>query len=210
METFKKKADLKQQELTQAEEEASGANDENEEKRIRERMQELQNEAESQAKLKRDLEAEVKLAQKPVKEAQRELKQLGSDKKSVQQTLDRAKKRLKEAREEQIKQAGNAESEEARRTAQLTETEEALTREKADADKVKEAVAVAYRTYEEQEPEFLQAKEQAAKKVKECQAVKFKLRDLQSSESNDPAAIFGPKCSKMNKLVSSFYSWCVP
>lgn len=203
METFKKKAEAKLQELTQAEEEASGANDENEEKRIREKMEELKVEAESQAKLKRDLEAEVKLAQNPVKQMQRQLKKIEGEKKSANQNLARAKKRLKETREEIMSKAGSAESEEARRTAQLNETEEALTRAKAETDQRNEAVSVAYRDYEEHEPEFDQSKQVAASKAKQCYAVKSKLRDLTASASNDPAAMFGNKCSQMFKLVST-------
>ena len=202
MENFKKKAAAKEQELTQLEDEASGASDDNEEKRIREKMEELQNEARSQATLKRDLEAEAKLAQQPVRQAQRELKKLEGDKKIATQALNRAQKRLKEAREELVKKAGNAEKEAARRTAQLQDTEEALTVAKAETDQVREAVGFTYRAYEEQEPEYDQAKQAVASIEKQCHAVKSKLRQLSSSESNDPAAIFGQKCSQMARKVS--------
>ena len=202
METFKKKAAAKEQELTQLEEEASGASDSGEEKKIRQKRDELTVEAEAQSKLIRDLVAEAKLARKPLKQAQQNLKKLEGDKKSASQALNRAQKRLKEAREEMMRKVGNAEKDAARRTAQLQETDEALNLAKSETDKVREAIAVAYRAYEEQEPAFHQAKQIAEQKTRQVYAVKSKLRELTSSESNDPAAIFGRKCSDMAKRVS--------
>ena len=207
MTAFKEKVDAKQLELTQAEEEASGANDSDEEKRIRERREELTKEADSQATLKRDLEESLKEALRPVKTLEREIKAVEKQKKTADKSVLRAKQRLKEARDEILTKAGSAESEEARRTVQLNETEEALAQEKAACDGMQQKVADSYRKWEEGEPEEEQAKETAHTKQKHFDQIQRKLRDLQASSANDSVAIFGQACSKMHKLVSAYSSF---
>lgn len=189
-------------ELTQAEEELSGANDGDEERRINEQMEELKNEAESQATLKRNLEAELKLAQNPMKVVERKIKNVVNvEKKNATQQLKRAQKRLKDARAEFMAKAESANSEVARRAALLNETEEGLEQAKSESDAIKQAQAIAYQQYEELEPAVQQAKTMASQKRKECEAVNRKLQSLRGSKGNDSLAIFGQRCSKMHELV---------
>lgn len=187
--------------MTQAEEEVSGAVVSNEKESIEERKGELQREAESQAALKNEVDQILKDAIKPLKAVEREIKVSDKQKKTAEKTLQRAKQRLKDARAEQLAKAGSAESEEARRTMLLAETEEALAQEKSVRDEKQQNVAVSYRDYEESEPEYKQAVQTSASKKKMFDRIQREVRDLQSSSANDPIAVFGQAASKLHKLV---------
>ncbi|CAB9514637.1 of chromosomes protein 6 [Seminavis robusta] len=196
------KLEAREQELTQLEEEkASGSNDQDEESRIKETMDELQKEAEIQGDLKRNLAADLKLKQAPIKGLQRDLKSLAAEKKTHAQNLIRAKKRLKDAREEMLAKAGSAESETARRTAELAQIEESLDKAKAELDEIHEAITVSHQEYKEGLPEVEQAKALSGKKKSELDRAKSTLRELQSSTSSDGASIFGQRCSQMKHIV---------
>lgn len=201
---FKEKVASRQLELSQAEEEASGANDADEEKRIREEMEELGKEAETQADLKRNLEVELKQVMVPFKSKERDVKSLKQEKDRAGKELQRAKKRLQETRAEIMEKAGSAESEEARRTALLTETEEALSNAREESNGLKQAQALAHREYEELGPEVEQAKQSTATKASHLSAVRHKLNDLKSSSAGNSFAIFGRKCANVHKLVRSW------
>ena len=203
LEALKEKATSKKLELTQVEEEASGASDSNEKTTIEERRDELTREAKSQAMLKRDLEQNLKEANQPVKALEREMKTAEKLKKTAEKTLHRAKQRLKDARAEQLAKAGSAESEEARRTMQLAETEEALAQEKSARDENQQKTAESHRDYEESEPEYLQAKETTQSKKKLFDRIRRQVQDLQSSSTNDPIAVFGQAASRLHKLVEN-------
>ena len=129
---------------------------------------------------------------------------MSSNKREIQQAkrrLKTAQQHLKEAREEIIKRAGSAKSEEAKRTERLNKAEQELSRAKESINQQTEAVSIAFRKYEELEVPYEQAKANSASVVKQYHAVKKKLSDLSSSEKNS-LAVFGQKCTKMNEKVN--------
>lgn len=195
------KLQAKQLELTQAEEEVSGANDDDEEARIRQEMDDLRKEATDQAELKRKLESERKLAIVPYKAKERDLKSLKKDKERANKELSRARERLQDARAEILAKAGSAESDEARRTSALADNERLLAEAQEATNRFKQAQATSYQDWEEFSAQVDQAIQVTATKRSQVKAVDHKLGELNSSSGNS-LAIFGQKCVKMHQLVS--------
>lgn len=200
MEKFNQKAEQKQQELSQAEDEANNTDGNEEEKNAKAKCEELQVEAENQAELKNRLEVDLKKAQQPVKAKKQELKNAHREQKDADKAVKRARNALKDARDEIAKQAGSAESEAARRTQMLKEAEEEVAERKDQFNANRQAVATTYRAFEEQQPIEEQAKSHTATKASQLSAVKHKLEDLKKSGGSS-LAVFGPRCEKVHRLV---------
>lgn len=198
MEKFQTKANKKQVELSQAEESANDPAEDETAKR--DHMNELVTEAREQTDLKRNLEAELKKAILPYKTLERQLNNLGRQQQSANAELAASKMRLQELRDTIMANSGSAESEEARRTELLRETEIELEQARTEVNELRQATSVALRSYEELEPHVAEARSKVQSAERQVQAVQNTIRELESS-SNDSLAILGPRVSQVHKMV---------
>jgi chromosome segregation ATPase len=195
---FRAKAEKKLEELTQAEAATQEGN--SEEHELRTRVQELSDEANSQADLKRDAEVDYKKAREPVKALERQLKTLGSEKSSAERTLQQAKRRLEQKRQEIMAREGSKESDAAQRIQRLQEAEETFAQLKTEYDQTKQEVTDSLRAYEELEPNVLQAKANVQDMERRRHAIDSKIRSLESG-SGDSVAVFGQRVPQLKTLV---------
>ncbi len=173
-----------------------------EEEVLKQKVDGLTDEAQQQAQIKRDLEAQVKLAQAPCKQLEREHAQLTQrDLPNAQRQFQQAQHRLFEARERVKEISGSAESKEAQRTAALQQAEQDCQAAKEKHSEAKQAVTNALRAYEELEPQVEQAKQNATRVQRQLDAMLRKIDDLSSSSGKDSLAVFGSKCTRMRQLV---------
>ena len=188
----------KKLELSQAEEALTSPDDDVDTKRVR--IDELVKEAQEQTTLKQTLEANLKRAHVPQRARGEQLRRITADLSIAENTLDEAKRRLEEKRQDIITKAGSAESEAARRTERLKDTEDKLAKAREDYDSTKQAVANAYRAFEELSPQVDLTKQRVSEARRKCMAVEAKIRELESN-SNSSVAMFGQRCSKVKQMV---------
>jgi chromosome segregation ATPase len=162
----------------------------------------LLEEAQTQAQHKRKLEEELKQAMQPYKQIERELSGILKSQTAASTQLKRAKLSLQDAREQIIANASSAETEEARRTALLKQTEESLSAAQGRVDELKQEMAKWHRAYEEIEPHVLDAKGKVDSLDKRLNGVQHTLTSLQASTGQDILAILGPRVAKVASLVS--------
>jgi len=193
------KAEKYQTELTQAEE--SMSNPEEDEQANKAKIQELVKEAQEQADLRQELHKELKEGTVPLKQIERQLAQLNKQQKAAAKQLKAARQRLQEARDQIIANADSAESEEARRTALLKQTEEELGAARANVDELKQRQTNMLRKYEEIEPHVQDATSKINGIKSQLSSISNTLRTL-SSSTGDSLAILGPRVSKVAQLVS--------
>jgi DNA repair exonuclease SbcCD ATPase subunit len=203
MEKTQEKARQKEEELRQAEEAAGTPGNDGESKRNR--VDQLLQEAQSQAQLKRGLEEELKEAMVPYKNAERNLGAVKKKQSSAAKQLKAAKQRLQEARDQIMSNADSAESEEARRTALLKKSEETLASARAKVDELKQDQSKWLRSYEEIEPHVRDSTSKVDRLKKQLQGVQHTLRSLQSSSGRDSLALLGPRVATVAQMVSCQY-----
>lgn len=164
-------------------------------------MDQLLEEAQSQAQLKRELEEELKEAMGPYKEVERKLSHVKKSQSSASTQLNKAKQSLQEARDQIMANADSAESEEARRTALLKKSEEELAAAREKVDGLKQDQSNWLRSYEEIEPHVRDAKSKVDHFNRQLQGVQQKLRSLRSSSGRDSLALLGPRVAAVTQLV---------
>jgi chromosome segregation ATPase len=196
---FREKYEKKQLELSQAEEALTGPEDEEGAKRAK--LDELIEEAQEQTTIKHNLEVELKGANEPQKGLLRQVQRLGKDQKEASQSLQNANGRLEEKRQQILEKAGSAESEASRRAAKLKAAEEEFAAAREKNDQLKQDVNDSFRAYEELEPYVDQAKQNVSAAGAKVEAVKHRIRDLESSAGGS-LAMFGQRCQKVKQLVS--------
>jgi chromosome segregation ATPase len=201
MTAFQEKAAKKEQELSQAEESLGMPSNAEEEKR--ERMDALLSEAQKQAALKRNLEEKLQKAQLPYKTAEREIQALKREKARADKRLKAARQCLQKARDQIMEQAGSSQSEEARRTAILKQTEEDLAVARDKVNELKQAVSSALRCYEELEPHVQDAKSKTKRLSNQLKGIDCTIKELESS-SGDSLAMWGRNVAKVCQLVSQY------
>ena len=199
-EKFEAKAHKCLEDLTQAE--ASLSSPEEEEESNRAKIDTLILEAREQMDLKNELETELKAAHAPLKQLDREISQLKRQQKVATDELKASQRRLQQARDQIIANADSAQSEEARRTALLRNTEEALAEARSKVDALKQETTQHYRAYEELEPSVVEATNKISSLKNQLSGVQNTLRTL-SSSSGDSLAIAGPRVSRVAQLVGS-------
>jgi len=171
-----------------------------EETALKDRIEELAKEAQVVAKLKRELDCEYRSHLEPVKKLEVEKKNLKRNLKDAKRRYQQASKRLQDTRRQILETAGAAESEEAKRTQNLMNTESKLKEAKETLTSLKEEVSLAHKYYEELEPRVENAKNNHSTLNSKHFAINKKLRDLQSSEANS-VSVFGQKCALMQRKV---------
>jgi chromosome segregation ATPase len=163
-------------------------------------MDKLSKESEVAADGKRDLDQQLTLAKKPIKDFTNRIKANAREQKDAQKSLKVAKFNLKEARDQIEQLAGSAESDAARRTKRIIEAEEERDTLKSTTDETKKNVAVYLNQYEELEPHVEEAHTMTQAAESQMSAVNRRLQELERSAQNS-IAIFGQKCVTIHQKV---------
>ena len=164
------------------------------------KMNALSEEAQSSAKLQQEIEVELRTAMQPKKKLEQELHAHKRNFKDAHRKHDAASRRLQDARKQIMEMAGSAQSEEAKRTKKIQDTETKISSLKLTLTELKDKVSQFRQEYEEMEPSVETVKQNASSANNQFQAVNKKLKDLQSSASNS-LAVFGQKCMAMHQRV---------
>lgn len=174
---------------------------EDEKAEAEQRISELTKEALAQQEIQSSLILERKEKKKPYDDVKKQLNEIMKKKSRAQMALEKAKNELQRVRDEILAKAGSAESEEARRTSQLQNFEEALEAARSKVDELQEAQSKWLREYEEIEPHVRQAQQAVEGLRSRSSAIKSKISALSRSGSNS-MAVFGPSVGKLVDLVS--------
>ena len=151
-------------------------------------MDELIQEAEEQQRQKESVEQEYKKLVQPYKQTEKELHKVRRQRKEAAAEVAAAQKRLQEAREENVRLAGSAESDQARRAVELKKLEDEYGERTRNVDSLKQAVSDSVRAYEEIEPRLATAKGKAQAVAQSLGGAK---RTLESLQTDDEFALFG-------------------
>ncbi len=176
---------------------------------LKNRLDELNEEAGLATETKMKLEQDLKIAENPIKAKERDMKILRTEIKTSQKKLKSARRRLEQARQDIMESQGNAAEEERTRTRKIAETESDLARAKERVGPLKEQVRQFLREYEELEDPKRNAMDAHNGTERQLNAVQNKIRSLQSGAGgNNTLALFGPKCSSMYQVgcVNSSFS----
>ncbi len=166
----------------------------------RKKVEDLVQEAQTQAEIKQQLENRLRELLLPQKKLERELQALRKQRKDAQKRLSTAKQRLEEARQ-QILDSSNSESEDARRMAALKKAEEELEACKEKTNGIRQNVSSSLRAYEEMTPHVQDAKTKVENISRQLHGLKTTIQNLESA-SGDSLAILGPNVKKMFEQVS--------
>ena len=196
LETFLAKRQRRQQDLTQVESLTNGPDEERQAKN--ERLEHLTEESLQAAETKRNLEAELKRAQAPVRAKERDIASIHREQTIAERNLQNAKRALQEEREKFL--AASGQSDEAERAATLKQAEEEQEQLQEKIQQWKQSCTINQRKYEEMEPSIDQAKSQGDSIKTQLGGIDSKLRQLQSSEA-DSLSMFGRSCANVDKLV---------
>jgi len=167
-----------------------------------ERVEELASGANELAQEQRELEDELREASAPCRKIEQQLKALDRQQKAASQQLKRAKKELQQARSEIIAKASAKESEVARLTALLEETEQELATVRGRVEPVKDALVERRNACEAKDEPIQHAKDRVSAVQKQLRGVDDTLRSLRSSSGGNSVAVFGPRVAALAKLVS--------
>lgn len=197
LEVYKKKAEKKQQEINEAEAASQEGNEGEAERKV---VEELAAEATEASTTKKELEIEVKQAKEPHKSKKKQIQLLEKQEKKAIDALSKANKNLQTKRDDIAKKAGSAESEQARRNAQLREAEEKLAEARSRHSEIKQAVTQSLQDYEKLEPQVLDAKERVSQVERQVQGISNRIKSMESSSGNS-LDVFGQRCAKVKQLV---------
>ena len=198
MELFEAKAEKKQKELTQAEAASQDADNPNDE--CRDRLDELSNEADKMSLRKRELEVELKNLTEPRSRFKSQFKVLCKEEKQSDRYLLEMNQRLQGKRDEIVKKAGSAESEQAQRNERLRDAEERLAERKIRNDELKQSTTDLLQSYEKVEPEVQGARQNVSQLEYQVRGIDSKIRGMESSSGNS-LDVFGHRCNKVKQLV---------
>ena len=166
---------------------------------LKNRLDELNEEARLAAEAKNTLEKDLKVAENPIKAKENDMKVLRREISQAEKKLKNARRRLDSARKEIIESQGNAAEEERTRTRKIAELESDLTRAKERMAPLKEQVRKFLREYEDLEDPRRNASDALHGTERQLSAVQQKIRSLQSEAGgNNALAMFGPKCKQLH------------
>jgi chromosome segregation ATPase len=168
---------------------------------LQSRIQALLLESKEQAALKKELADKYRQAAGPYKQVQNQIQNLNRDVANAKKEARAAQKRLEEYRDKMMSHEGSAEAQREGLAAKLRAMEKKRLECKEQADPLQQAVAEAYRAYEDAEPKVQEAKHNVSNAARQLDRVKERLRSLQ--DSGDEFAVFGPKVKAVHRLVSS-------
>jgi len=189
------------QEYDMAKEDADNAEGSDGKKtQLEDKMKLLSDEAQTAAKLKSDMEVDLRAAIAPKKKLEQELHVEKRNFKDAHRKFEAASRRLTEARKQIMEMAGSKQSEEAKRTKKMQDTERSITNLKEQLSTMKDKVSQYRQEYEDLEPQADTVKQNVNSVNSQFHAVNKKLKDLQSSATNS-LAVFGQKCMTMHQKV---------
>ncbi len=192
------KLEQRRQDLAKAE--AAATSDSNEEAELSEKMKEYTAEADEARKTLSKQEEELMEARHPLRMHERSLHSIGKEMAGAKRRHKAAIQELKNIRDEMMRKAGSAQSEEAKRTAKRIEAEERLNEIKEGEHDRQRAMSDSNKKYQEMEIPEQSAVEELNSARRQLNAVKNKLNGLKSSEGNS-MAMFGNKCVAMHQKV---------
>lgn len=195
---FEEKAKAKLAELQTAEENAKSPEEEVDSRKAA--LEALVQETQELVKNKDALTEQLVEAQAPYKDADRKLKSVKKRQRQAEKELKAAQQRLQDARDQILKNAESAESEEARRTELLKKTEEQLQEVRSQVDPLRQEQSNWYREFEEIEPHVMEARGRLETATHTLRGIEKTIRSLQSSSGNR-LAVFGPNVTKLADLV---------
>ena len=180
--------------------ESTAIDDTSEEEELKQNLADLTNEANEAAAQKDVLREDFKSARIPIVEKEKELKRVVKEKQYAKRQLTNATRELQRVREEIMRRAGSAESEEAKRTERMKKAEYELERANNGIKERKDSIEESRRKYEDLDVTVSQKRDLLESTKGQFYAVKNKLRELKSSEGNS-LAMFGEKCNAMSQRV---------
>ena len=124
-----------------------------------ERLEELARESEEAANVKIQMEKELKLAEMPLKEKERDMKIVIKEIGSAKKKLQSARNRLDRARKEILDSAGNAAEEERQRTRKIAQLESDIADGRPRVEPLKEKIGEELAAFQAIEPEKEQKKQ---------------------------------------------------
>jgi len=198
---FGKKLEKMRAELTNAEQSLNVTDDE--EIALKNKLDELTEEANQAAEAKTKLENDLKTSLAPIKQKERDREVLSREHAQAKKAHKGAVRRLQRAREEILKSQGNAKEEERARTRKIAQTESDLANAKEGVDPLKEEIARHLRDYQDVEPSVGQNKETREGTERQLHAVQQRVRAMQaeSGEGSRALAVFGSKCKPLYESV---------
>jgi chromosome segregation ATPase len=182
---LEERAQKRMAELTQAEEMATQPDTQHD--ALTTRIQELIAEGQEATELKQQLDQELKEAEQPRKALLRQLDRLQKSMKETNKKLSAAQKRLEAKRKEILDKLEN--SDEAKFTAMLQESETALAAEKAKSDEISECLGLSRREYEELEPKLESAKASVNNAEGHLRAISRRLEGLEGAGGDEFAQL---------------------
>ena len=187
---------------------STATGDTTEEEELQEKLSELVNEANEAAAHKDELREEYKHAKLPIMEKEKEAKRTSKEKQYAKRQLAHATKELKNVRDEIMRKAGSAESEEARRTERMKKAEDELVRANNGIKERRNAVEETRRKYDDLDKSLSNKKDLVETTKGQFFGVKNKLQELKSNEGNS-LAMFGSKCNAMFQKVCIQLKWII-
>jgi chromosome segregation ATPase len=194
----KEKADTKEKELTNAEDQLS--NPESAEEANKQKLEALLHEAQEHRDLKADLESQLQKIQGPHRAKERELESTRLKLEKADNKVASARRSLQNAREQMIERAGAAESEGARRAALLKQKEDELVIAQHKVQELTQAVSMSLRSYEAIEPQVSDAKNRTRSISNQLWGIRTTINELDRS-SGESLAVWGKNVTRVAKLV---------
>ena len=187
-------------ELATAEQSLNVTDDE--EIQLKNQLSELTEEAAKAADTKTLLQDEMKVAEGPIKQKERNRQVLARELAQAKKAHKNAQRRLEHARKQILESQGNAAEEERARTRKIATTEADLARAKERMDPLKAQVGKHLHDYQEVEPALAQMKETREGTEKQVYAVQQKVKAMQaeSGEGRQALAVFGSKCKPLYEV----------
>eukprot|EP00581_Thalassiosira_minuscula_P008708 CAMPEP_0183707658 /NCGR_PEP_ID=MMETSP0737-20130205/4176_1 /TAXON_ID=385413 /ORGANISM="Thalassiosira miniscula, Strain CCMP1093" /LENGTH=1232 /DNA_ID=CAMNT_0025935381 /DNA_START=12 /DNA_END=3710 /DNA_ORIENTATION=- len=198
---FSKALEKRKAELVTAEQSVNVTDDE--EIALKNKLDELTEEANQAAEAKTKLENDVKNSLAPIKKKEQEKSVIKRELTQAKKMHKGALRRLEMARKEILESQGNAAEEERARTRKIAQTEQDLAGAKEKVDPLKEEIAKHLREYQDVEPSVAQTKETREGTERQLHAVQQKVRAMQaeSGEGRQALAVFGSKCTALHAAV---------
>lgn len=197
---YSKTLDKRRGELVTAEQSLNVTDDE--EIQLKNQLSELTEEAAKAADTKTLLQDEMKVAEGPIKQKERNRQVLARELAQAKKAHKSAQRRLEHARRQILESQGNAAEEERVRTRKIATTEADLARAKERMDPLKAEVGKHLHDYQEVEPALAQMKETREGTEKQVYAVQQKVKAMQaeSGEGRQALAVFGSKCKPLYEV----------
>lgn len=159
-------------------------------------------EAQNQANHKHQIEEQIKVAQGPIRQMDREIASVQKSYTAAKKQLRTAQTTLEQTRAQILALTNSAESEEVRLTTLLQQQEEALAEARSQVDTLKQKKSTWLRKFEEIEPHLREATSSVEQHKKQLHAVRSTLQSLQNSDTaSNVLTLLGPRVAAVTNMV---------